>query len=72
LAANGKLEPAGDAYLAMIIAQGVSAKPGDRVVLSDVRIDHNHIMFDLNGGPEGNTASFATCRWVASGILPPW
>jgi hypothetical protein len=33
LVANGKLEPAGEAYLNMVIASGTSAKPGDRVVL---------------------------------------
>ncbi len=31
LVANGKLEPAGEAYLNMVVASGTSAKPGDRV-----------------------------------------
>jgi hypothetical protein len=53
LVANGKLEPAGEGYLSMVIAEGVSAKPGDRVVLTDVKIDHTHIIFELNDGPEG-------------------
>jgi len=53
LVANGELQPAGEEYLAMIIAQGTSAKPGERLVLSDVKIDHNHMVFLLNGGPEG-------------------
>lgn len=53
LVANGELQPAGDEYLAMIIAQGTSAKPGERLVLTDVKIDRNHIVFLLNGGPEG-------------------
>jgi hypothetical protein len=52
LAANGKLEPYGEAYLEMATAQGLSAKPGDRLVLTDVKIEHNHIVFDLNGGPD--------------------
>ena len=38
LAANGKLEPAGEAYLDMVTSKGLSAKPGDRVVLTDVKI----------------------------------
>src|ERR1035437_1344895 len=33
LLANGKLEPAGEAYLSMVITNGTSAKPGDRVVI---------------------------------------
>ncbi len=52
LVANGKLDPAGEAYLNMITSQGTSAKPGDRVVLTDLKIDHNKIIFDLNGGPD--------------------
>ena len=52
LAANGKLEPAGEGYLNMVTSEGMSAKPGDRVVLTDVRIEHGKIIFDLNGGPD--------------------
>ena len=52
LEANGKLEPAGEAYLNMAIANGTSAKPGDRLVLSDVKFDHSKMIFDLNGGPD--------------------
>jgi hypothetical protein len=52
LAANGKLEPYGEAYLEMVTAQGLCAKPGDRLVLTDVKIDHNRMIFDLNGGPD--------------------
>lgn len=52
LAANGKLEPAGEPYLAMVTAQGLSSKPGDRVVISDVRIEHDKIILALNGGPD--------------------
>jgi predicted lipoprotein with Yx(FWY)xxD motif len=52
LAANGKLDPAGEAYLNMVTAEGLSAKPGDRVVLSDIKFEHSRIVFDLNGGPD--------------------
>jgi hypothetical protein len=52
LEANGKLTPAGEPYLAMATEFGICAKPGDRVVLSDLRIEHNKIIFDLNGGPD--------------------
>ena len=52
LVANGKLEPAGEAYLNMIIAGGTSAKPGDRLVVTDVKIEENKIIFLLNGGPD--------------------
>jgi hypothetical protein len=52
LQANGKLNPAGEGYLNMAIAEGVSAKPGDRVVLTDVKIERSRIVFELNGGPD--------------------
>jgi hypothetical protein len=52
LVANGKLEPAGEAYLSMVTVAGLSAKPGDRLVITDVKIDHAKMIFDLNGGPD--------------------
>jgi hypothetical protein len=52
LVANGELDPAGEDYVNMVTSQGVSAKPGERVVVTDLRMDHNKIIFDLNGGPD--------------------
>jgi hypothetical protein len=52
LRANGKLEPAGEAYLNMVTNEGLSAKPGDRLVLTDIKIEHEKIVIDLNGGPD--------------------
>jgi hypothetical protein len=52
LEANGKLDPAGEPYLNMVSNEGLSAKPGDRLVLTDVKIEHSRIEFMLNGGPD--------------------
>ena len=52
LAANGKLDPAGTGYLNMVISDGLSAKPGSRVVITNITIDRSRIVFDLNGGPD--------------------
>lgn len=52
LNANGKLDPAGEPYLNMVTAEGLSAKPGERVVLTDVKIEHSRIVFEINGGPD--------------------
>jgi len=52
LAANGKLEPAGEGYIQMVTSQGLSANPGDRLIVTDVKFDRNKIIFDLNGGPD--------------------
>lgn len=52
LAANGKLDPAGTDYLKMVISNGLSAKPGSRVVITNINIGRSKIVFDLNGGPD--------------------
>jgi hypothetical protein len=52
LVANGKLEPAGEGYLNMVVNNGVSAKPGERVAITDIQVDHGKIVFQLNGGPD--------------------
>lgn len=52
LAANGTLDPAGEAYLTMVTEQGLSAKPGDRVVITDIKFDKTRVTFMLNGGPD--------------------
>jgi hypothetical protein len=36
----------------MVTANGLSAKPGDRLVISDVKIEHGKMIFELNGGPD--------------------
>ncbi|HVJ09744.1 MAG TPA: hypothetical protein VM554_15310 [Acidisarcina sp.] len=52
LRANGSFDPDGTNYLHALEEKGVSVKPGDRVVITDVKIEHNRIVFDLNGGPD--------------------
>jgi hypothetical protein len=52
LTANGKLEPAGEPYVNMVTSEGLSVQPGGRVVITNIKIDHNKIIFDLNGGPD--------------------
>lgn len=52
LEANGGLSPAGENYLEMVTENGISSKPGDAVVITDVKIEGNRIVFMLNGGPD--------------------
>ncbi len=68
LAANGKLDPAGEAYLNMVTSNGMSVKPGGRVVVTDVKIDHNKLIFDLNDGPD---AKHRFLRHVSIGMGDP-
>lgn len=67
LEANGKLEPAGEPYLDMVTANGLSAKPGDRVVITDLKFDHNKLIFMLNGGPD---AKHRFLRHISIGADP--
>ncbi len=67
LVANGDLSPAGEAYLNMVVSNGLSAKPGGRLVVTDVKIDHNKMIFDLNDGPD---AKHRFLRHVQIGMGP--
>lgn len=69
LEANGKLEPAGEPYLDMVTANGLSAKPGDRVVITDLKFDHNKLIFMLNGGPD---AKHRFLRHISIGADPDY
>ncbi len=52
LHANGPLSPDGSDYVQSLQHNGISAKAGDRVVITDVRIEPKRIIFEFNGGPE--------------------
>jgi hypothetical protein len=52
LHANGHMDPTGDKYVEELHEKGTSVKPGDRVVVTDIRIHEKSIELDLNGGPE--------------------
>lgn len=52
LVANGKLDPAGEGYILMVTEHGICAQPGDRLVITDVKIEDSKIIFKLNGGPD--------------------
>ena len=67
LEANGKLEPAGESYLNMVVSEGLSARPGARVVITNIKFDKNKIVFDLNDGPD---AKHRFLRHVQIGMGP--
>lgn len=71
LEANGKLDPAGAAYLETVISEGLSANPGDRLVVTDVRIDRDHIVLLLNGGPEGRHRFLRHIQLGGDGPMAP-
>jgi hypothetical protein len=67
LEANGKLEPSGEAYLNTVVNEGLSAKPGARLVITNIKIDRDRIVFDLNDGPD---AKHRFMRHVQIGVGP--
>jgi hypothetical protein len=67
LEANGKLTPAGEPYLNMVVNEGLSTKPGGRLVITNIRIDRDRIVFDLNDGPD---AKHRFLRHVQIGMGP--
>lgn len=52
LHANGGVSPDGSDYQKAISQNGVSAKPGATVSVTDVRITGDRVVLELNGGPE--------------------
>src|SRR5271168_1468380 len=52
LHANGPLSPSGSGYAEELEKYGVSAKPGDRVVITKFEVKPDRIVFEFNDGPE--------------------
>jgi hypothetical protein len=52
LHANGPLSPSGNAYAEELEKYGISAKPGDRVVITKFEVRPDRIVFEFNDGPE--------------------
>ncbi len=52
LHANGQLTPSGNGYAEELEKYGVSAKPGDRVVITKFEVRPDRIVFEFNDGPE--------------------
>jgi len=48
---NGGMDPTGEKFIDLLHVKGISAKPGDRVVVTDIKVDKDAIFVDLNGGP---------------------
>jgi len=52
LKANGPMEPTGSDYVNTIREKGLAANAGERVVITDIKIEKDRILLDFNGGPE--------------------
>ncbi len=52
LHANGPLSPSGSGYVDALQKNGISSKSGDRVAISNFKIESDRIIFEFNGGPD--------------------
>ncbi|MFL6429696.1 MAG: hypothetical protein ACJ71S_15735 [Acidobacteriaceae bacterium] len=52
LRANGELKPDGLDYEQALQKHGVSSKAGDRLIISDIKIESDKIVLEFNGGPD--------------------
>jgi len=52
LHANGKMDPSGSDYVNAIREHGLAVKAGERVVLTDIKIEKDRLLLDFNGGSE--------------------
>jgi hypothetical protein len=52
LRANGELKPDGLDYEETLQKHGISSKAGDRLIISDIKIESEKIVFNFNGGPD--------------------
>src|ERR1700761_8310258 len=52
LHANGQLSPSGTGYADELEKYGISAKPGDRIVITKFEVRTDRIVFEFNNGPE--------------------
>ncbi|HTX76670.1 MAG TPA: hypothetical protein VMD29_10740 [Terracidiphilus sp.] len=69
LVANGKLDPAGEAYLDMVTENGLSVKPGDAVAITDIKFERDKLIFSFNGGPD---AKHRFLRHIEIGMGGPY
>lgn len=51
LEANGPLHESAEQYRKMVFEKGVSAAPGERVVITAIEFKGDRLVIDLNGGP---------------------
>ncbi len=52
LHANGALKPDGMDYEEELQKHGISSKAGDRLVISDIKIESEKVVLEFNGGPD--------------------
>ena len=52
LVANGPLSPTGSDYVEELNSKGISARPGDRVMVTKITFHRDRLILEFNGGPD--------------------
>ena len=71
LHANGPLEPSAAAYVKELNDKGVSAKPGDRVMITALKFKPNALVIEVNGGPDHKHKYLRHLEVGAGGMAAP-
>ncbi len=71
LHANGPLEPTAAAYVKELNDKGVSAKPGDRVMITALKFKPDRLVIEVNGGPDHKHKYLRHVEIGAGGMTRP-
>jgi len=71
LHANGPLEPSAAAYVKELNEKGVSAKPGDRVMITMIKFKQDRLIIEVNGGPDHKHKYLRHIEIGAGGMTTP-
>ncbi len=52
LVANGAMSPSGSDYVEELNSKGISSRPGERVTITRIIFRKDHLVLELNGGPD--------------------
>lgn len=68
---NGSIIPSDSAVAQQVAEFGAAAKPGDRCVITDVKINDKNIVVEINGGPKKKQKWYQHIELGAGGATTP-
>ncbi len=68
---NGKVTPTDQQIASLIAEHGLAAKPGDRVVITNVLVKEKSIVLEINGGPKKHEKWYQHVSVGAGGSTTP-
>ncbi len=68
---NGSVNPSDSAVAQLVSEYGAAAKPGDRCVITDVKISDKDIVVEINGGPKKKGKWYQHIQMSGGGMSGP-